>query len=149
MRRSLAHDRPVIDLSTDFGARAAHRLREEVVVWLTTVGPNGAPLPTPVWFLWDGEQSVRVQSLPTAKRVAHIEGDDRVSLNFDGNGQGGDIVVFSGRARIDLGATPAHELDGYVEKYGDRIAGLGLTPEQFAARYSTPIQIELTRLRGH
>jgi PPOX class probable F420-dependent enzyme len=139
----------VIDLSTDFGARAARRLREEVVVWLTTVGPNGAPLPTPVWFLWDGEQSVAVHSLPTARRVRDLADDDRVSLNFDGNGQGGDIVVFSGRARVDPDAPAAHEVDAYVEKYGDRIAGLGLTPEQFAARYSTPITIELTRLRGH
>jgi PPOX class probable F420-dependent enzyme len=90
-----------------------------------------------------------VHSLPTARRVRHVEGDDRVSLHFDGNGQGGDIVVFSGRARIDQGAAPAHEVDGYVEKYAERIAGLGLTPEQFAARYSTPIQIELTGLHGH
>src|SRR5689334_13508802 len=117
----LAHDRPVIDLSTEFGARAARRLREEVVVWLTTVGANGAPLPTPVWFLWDGERSVRVHSLPSARRLRHIEGDDRVALHFDGNGQGGDIVVFSGRARIDQGAAAAHEVDGYVEKYGERI----------------------------
>ena len=32
-----------IDESSDFGARAARRLREEIVIWLTTVSPAGAP----------------------------------------------------------------------------------------------------------
>jgi PPOX class probable F420-dependent enzyme len=149
MAARVAHDRRVIDLSSDFGAHAARRLREEVVVWLTTVGPGGAPLPTPVWFLWDGEQTIHVRSLPSARRVEHIEANEHVALHFDGNGEGGDIVVLSGRARIEEGAAPADRLDGYVEKYADRMAGIGLTPEQFAERYSAPIRIELTRLRGH
>ena len=48
------YDRPVIDEGTEFGARVARHLREDVVVWLTTVTPSGAPLPAPVWFIWDG-----------------------------------------------------------------------------------------------
>ena len=51
---ALRRDRRVIDESTEFGARVARRLREETVVWLTTVTPSGAPLPRPVGFLWDG-----------------------------------------------------------------------------------------------
>jgi hypothetical protein len=31
------------------------RLREEQVIWLTTVRADGMPLPTPVSFLWAGE----------------------------------------------------------------------------------------------
>ncbi len=31
------------------------RLREEVIVWLTTVRSDGQPQSVPVWFLWDGE----------------------------------------------------------------------------------------------
>jgi len=44
----------MIDESTEFGVRVAARLREETVVWLTTVTPSGAPLLRPVGFLWDG-----------------------------------------------------------------------------------------------
>jgi PPOX class probable F420-dependent enzyme len=138
--------RVIVDESTEFGARAAAHLREDVVVWLTTVSPGGAPLPTPVWFLWDGDARVRIQSLPTARRVAHVAEDPQVSLNFGGDHQGGDIVVFSGRASVGgAGPVPA----AYDDKYRARIEGLGLTTEQFAARYSEAIVVELTRVRGH
>ncbi len=37
----------MIEDSTEFGARVARHLREETVVWLTTVSPSGAPLARP------------------------------------------------------------------------------------------------------
>jgi hypothetical protein len=43
--------RDAIDEGTEFGARVARRLREEIVVWLTTVTPAGTPLPRPVGFV--------------------------------------------------------------------------------------------------
>jgi PPOX class probable F420-dependent enzyme len=138
----------MIDMSTEFGARAARRLREEIVVWLTTVTPQGAPVPNPVWFVWDGDRTVRLHSLP-GMRVRNIEADPRVSLNFDGNGEGGDIVVLSGRATVDPGAPPANEDAEYLGKYGELIPRLGLTPQGFAARYSTQLRIDLERVRGH
>jgi PPOX class probable F420-dependent enzyme len=139
----------VVDLSGDFGARAAAHLREDVVVWLTTVSPSGAPLPTPVWFWWDGDDTLRIQSLPTARRVEDVAANDRVSLNFAGDGQGGDIVVFSGRARMVDDAPPVEQVEGYVSKYRSRMERLGLTPAQFGARYSIALEVELRRLRGH
>ena len=36
----------------------------------------------------------------------------------------------------------------YLEKYRDQIARIGMTPETFAQRYSVPVRIRLTRLRG-
>jgi PPOX class probable F420-dependent enzyme len=139
----------VIDQSTDFGARVAAHLRDDLVVWLTSVSPSGAPLPTPVWFLWDGAQTVRMYSLPTAKRVEHIAANPHVSLNFPGDGQGGDIVVFSGRAQIAPDAPPADRFAPYVSKYAAAIERIGLTPEQFGERYSAAVRVELTRVRGH
>jgi PPOX class probable F420-dependent enzyme len=139
----------VIDQSTEFGARVAAHLREDMVVWLTSVAPAGAPLPTPVWFLWDGQQSLRVSSLPTAKRVEHIAANPHVSLNFPGDGQGGDIVVFSARATIDADAPPVDRMEPFVTKYATAMQRIGLTPEQFAERYSVALHVELRRLRGH
>lgn len=140
----------MIDQSTEFGARVAAHLRDDVVVWLTTVAPGGAPLPTCVWFLWDGADTVRVQSLPDARRVAHIAaGHDHVALNFPGNGQGGDIVVLSGRARIAEDLPPVDGVEAYVSKYRAHMERIGLTPEQFGARYATPLEITLGRVRGH
>ncbi len=63
----------MIDESSEFGARAARHLREETVAWLTTVTPSGAPLPSPVGFLWDGGDSVFVYSQPGA-RVRNLTG---------------------------------------------------------------------------
>ena len=48
----------MIDESSEFGARVARHLREELAVWLTTVTPSGAPLPRPVGFVWDGGEKV-------------------------------------------------------------------------------------------
>jgi PPOX class probable F420-dependent enzyme len=137
----------MIDESTEFGARVARHLNEDYVVWLTTVTPSGAPLPSPVWFWWDGEQTVRVFSLPDTGRVRAIRKNPKVSLNFPGNGQGGDIVVLSGEATVGEDSAATHP--EYADKYASGFARLGLTAEQFAARYSTPLVIRLTKLRGH
>lgn len=137
-----------IDESTEFGARAAEHLRADIVVWLTTVARKSGPLPMPVWFLWDGADTVLMFSQEGA-RVRNVEADPRVSLNFAGDGRGGDIVVLSGRASAERDAPAADRVEPYLEKYASHIERIGLTPELFGARYSVPIRIELTRLRGH
>jgi PPOX class probable F420-dependent enzyme len=138
----------VIDEGTEFGARVARHLREEIVVWMTTVTPAGAPLPMPVWFVWDGAESVLMYSQPTA-RIRNIEANPHVTLNFSGEGRGGDIVVLSGTAAASGGAPPAYEATDYLAKYDTHIARIGMTPRSFAERYSVPVTIRLTRLRGH
>jgi PPOX class probable F420-dependent enzyme len=138
----------IVDESTDFGARAAAHLRDDIVVWLTTISDKSGPLPMPVWFVWDGAETVRMFSQDGA-RVRNLAADPRVSLNFAGNGRGGDIVVLSGRATVEPDAPPADRVDAYVEKYSEHIARIGLTPEQFGVKYANPVRIELTRLRGH
>ena len=138
----------MIDQGTEFGARVAGHLREEIVVWLTTVTPAGSPLPSPVWFIWDGGESVVMYSMPGA-RVRNVEANPRVTLNFGGDGGGGDIVVLSGEAVIDTDAPPADQDGEYRAKYDEHIGRIGMTPETFAQRYSVPVRIQLTRLRGH
>ena len=137
----------MIDETTDFGALVARHLREDRVVWLTTITPSGKPLPAPVWFWWDGEETVRVFSLPDTGRVRNIENNPNVSLNFAGNGQGGDIVILSGE--VTIGDDRADQHDAYAEKYGWGFERIGLTPEQFADKYSTPLHIRITKVRGH
>jgi PPOX class probable F420-dependent enzyme len=138
----------LIDQSSDFGARVARHLRDEVVVWFTTVTPAGAPLPAPVWFVWDGAETVSMYSMDGA-RVRNLEGNSRVTLNFGGDGGGGDIVVLSGRAAIERDAPNAAESEAYVAKYADHITRIGMTPETFAQRYRVPVRVRITRVRGH
>jgi PPOX class probable F420-dependent enzyme len=138
-----------IDESTDFGARAVRHLRQDPVIWLTTVGPSGAPSPNPVWFLWDGAATVAMFSLPHAARLTHLAANHRVTLHFGGDGQGGDVVVFSGIAAVQPEAPGADAVPEYLTKYAQHLTRLGMTPQAFADRYSIPVIITLTRLRGH
>ena len=137
-----------VDTSSEFGQRAARRLADEKLAWLTTVSPAGTPQPVPVWFLWDGEDSFLVYSRPDTPKLRNIEQNRRVSLHLDGNGQGGDIVVVTGEASVSRDP-PANELPAYVEKYTWGFERNRWSPEQFAGMYSVPIRIHAGRLRGH
>lgn len=138
----------MLDEGTDFGARAARRLREERLAWLVTVSPRGTPQPVPVWFLWDGDRSILLYSRPGKPKLRNIAANPRVSVHLDGNGQGGDIVVCVGEARVS-DDSPADQVPEYVEKYSALIERNRWTPASFAADYSVPLRIAITRIRGH
>ncbi len=137
-----------IDTSTEFGARVAHHLRDDKVVWLTTVGDDGTPQPSPVWFLWDGD-SVLIQSQPSTPKVRNIEKRPRVSLHFNCTPSGGDVVILNGDASIETSAAAANANPAYVDKYRDGIQSIGMTPDAFARAYSVAMRVRPTSLRGH
>lgn len=122
------------------------RLREAVVIWLTTVRPDGQPQTSPVWFLWDGKRFL-IYSRPRSGKVPNIRGNPRVSINLDGDRDGGEIVTIEGTAQIDEQAPLADEVLDYVEKYREHIKRLGSEPAPFARAYSIPIRITPTRRR--
>lgn len=135
------------DPATPFGERVARRLREDVVIWLTTTGADGTPQPTPVWFLWEDETFL-IYSLANAKRVEHIERNPRVALHFNGDSTGGDIIVFTGEARWAPDTPPADQNPTYTAKYRELIAEEFQTPENFALRYPDALRITPTKVRG-
>jgi PPOX class probable F420-dependent enzyme len=138
----------VIDSGSEFGRRVERRLGGDLIAWLTTVDARGTPQPVPIWFLWDGETFL-VYSRPETAKLRNVERNPRVALNLDGDGRGGDIVVFSGEARIAPDEPPADRVPAYVEKYGAGFTRIGMTAAEFARTYSVPIRIRPTRLRGH
>ncbi len=133
--------------NTPFGERVARRLKEEPIIWMTTVGADGTPQPNPVWFLWDGE-SFLIYSLPDAARLPHIKRNPNVSLNLDGNGKGGDIIVIAGEARITTDDPSADMNPIYVEKYKDFIQRSFKTPENFASKYNVTLRVTPRKVRG-
>lgn len=137
-----------IDTSTDSGARAARRLENDQIVWLTTVGPDGTPQPSPVWFLWDGDTAL-IYSQPATPKLRNIERHPRVSLNFNCAPNGGDVVILTGDAWVDSGAAPDRLDSDYDEKYADGIRSIGMTPDAFVREYSVAIRIRPTSLRSH
>lgn len=136
----------LFDPATEFGARVAERLDREEIVWLTTIGPTGTPQPNPVWFRWDGE-SFLIFSQPDRPKLRNIARNPRVALHFNSTASGGDIIVFGGTARLELGPDP-DEIAAYLGKYRDGLAGLSMTADQFRADYSVPIRVVPDRLRG-
>jgi PPOX class probable F420-dependent enzyme len=80
--------------------------------------------------------------------VRNIAANPRVTLNLDGDGRGGDVVVLSGIARVDPDAPAADAFPAWLEKYADQIEEFGMTPASYAARFSVPVRIRLTRLDG-
>jgi PPOX class probable F420-dependent enzyme len=137
-----------IDTSSEFGARVARRLADDTIGWLTTTSQDGTPQPSPIWFLWDGETAL-IYSQPNTPKLRHIAANPNVSLNLDGDGRGGDIVILTGVARVDEATPPANQLPAYVEKYANGIKQIGMTPESFSQAYSVPVRFTPRKLRGH
>lgn len=132
---------------TEYGARVAKRLSEEITVWLTTVDANGVPQPNPVWFLWDGETAL-IYSLNTAARLKHIAHNPHVSLNFNTDDEGDDLVILTGHIRVALDTPPVDQHAAYLAKYGARIKDLFSDPADMAKKYSVALIFEPEKVRG-
>ncbi len=137
----------MIDFSTEFGRRVARKLKSELVIWLTTVGPGNTPQPRPVWFWWDGS-SILVYSKPRSHKLAHIRRYANVSLHFNTDAEANEVAVLLGQASVSRTAPPADGHKAYLRKYQKGIKNLGMTPKEFGEGYSVPILIALARLRG-
>lgn len=137
------------DATTPFGESVARHLRDDIVIWLTTVGADGTPQPNPVWFVWDGA-TILIYSHKRAKRNDHIRARPHVALNFDSDREGDGAVIITGTAMFDESAPPAHEMPAYVAKYAQRAADLypDQPPESFSRDYSIAIRITPQRVRG-
>lgn len=137
----------MVDFSSNFGQHVAERLSEEKIIWLTTVDGKDYPQTRPVWFLWQGK-TILIFSRPEGFKVKHVENNPKVSLNLDGDGQGGDIVVLLGKAEISKESIPEYQFERYFEKYEQGMKRLGLTPEEFSKLYSVALVVTITALRG-
>jgi len=138
---------PLPDPSTPFGERVARRLRDEHVIWLTAVDATGTPQPNPVWFYWDGE-ALLVYNRPDAKRLRHIARNPKVSLHFNSDAGGDDIVIFTGEARVSPDAPAPSALAAYREKYLAEIPAIGYTWESLQAEFSVALRVTIGRVRG-
>ena len=131
------------DPSTPFGDRVRRRLRDDLLVWLTTVDDDGTPQPNPVWFLWEGATCL-VYNTAGARRLRHIRSRPAVSLHFDHGGR--DTVVIAGRATIPPDQPPADRVPAFLARY-QHLMTMGI--EQWARHFAVPLRIELVRTRGH
>ena len=138
----------MIDLATEFGARADRRLREDEIGWFVTVRADGTPIPVPVWFTWDGS-TILLYSQPRTGKVRNIAANPRVSFHLDTDAHGNDMVVVTGEACVDADTPAATFAPAYLAKYRTRLdEAFGGRDEELAADYSTPIRIVPDRISG-
>lgn len=138
--------RGMIDTANDLAAARLDRfLSEEPVVWLSTVRPDGTPHLVPTWFAWDGE-TITIMSKPGAQKVRNLRANASAMLAVGDAEDDFDVGLVEADAVLDDAATGL--CDAFLAKYADRIAGLGLTPEQFAATYSQTIRLTPTKALG-
>lgn len=130
----------------DIPPEAQRRIAEDHVAWLTTVTDSGAPAPNPVWFAADGDDLV-VFSEPAARKVHNIEQRPAVTLHFNSDSEGGDVVIVSGTASVTYDRSPSG-LRPYLDKYETSITEmLGTTVDHIDETYNTEIRIRPARIR--
>jgi PPOX class probable F420-dependent enzyme len=135
---------PTTDLAT---ARLIRFLEREPVIWLSTVGQDGAPHLVPTWFVWDGER-ITIVSKPGARKARDIAAEPRVMLAMGDADDDFDVGLLEARGAIDPSATPQALPAGFVAKYGERISALGMTQAQFARTYALVIRLTPVKALG-
>ena len=138
----------MFDIPAKLRATVKRRLKEEYVIWLTTVGSDLTPQPRPVWFIWDND-SFLIYSQAKAFKVRHVEQHPAVALHFNADDQAEqDVVIFIGEAHIDHHAPQPDQSAAYMKKYASGIKDLGSTAEGFSGEYSVAIRIKPLALRA-
>ena len=96
-------------------SKAKRLIKQEYVIWFTTVDSTGTPQPRPVWFVWD-KDAFLIFSQPGAHKAAHIRRNPYVSLHFNTDKTGDqDVVVYVGTATLIENAKPAHKVPTYFK----------------------------------
>lgn len=133
----------MLDLTSARREQLIKRLQQELIIWIATVTPRGAPVSNPVWFHWDGEDIV-IYSQPGSHRVRNLQSNPRVSLNLQGvDALGNNVAIIQGEARLKPGnqtIPPA-----YLDKYRKFLQTMN--EAQMIAEYSVEIRVKPLRVR--
>jgi PPOX class probable F420-dependent enzyme len=136
----------MFDLTTRFGRHVNRRLRQDKIIWLTTIDSHDTPQPRPVWFHWNGK-TILIFSEKDKAKLRHIARNPRVALNFNTDDDG-DVTVIVGNAKI-LGDSPAsNRIKTYLRKYSKGIKSLDMTAAEFRGAYTVPILVTPDSMRG-
>jgi PPOX class probable F420-dependent enzyme len=133
-----------IDTTDPKYARIDKRLRTELMLWLSTVRPDGKAHLVPVWFLWDGETFL-IFSKPDQK-VRNLQQNTSVMVGLDDTHGGEDPIMLTGVAELLSPGEVTPALPAYAEKYSARFAKYNWTGESMGKVYSQAIRITPSKL---
>lgn len=119
-------------------------LRDELVVWLSTVRPDGGPHLVPIWFSWDGHE-ILIASKPSAQKIRNLCANPNVMLALGEAENDFDVGLLEGRAELLDEPAAAALPSSHLVKYRRQMAEIGLSAAEFLATYSQVIRITPTR----
>ncbi len=119
------------------------RLNHDRYAWLTTLAPDGIPVPMLVWFRFDGSR-VTVYSQPRSVRVTHVFEHPQVSLHLESDGFGGELVAIGGTASVTAEGVDPRNDKQFWAKYHAEAEALGMG--EAIGTFSTRISIQPTLL---
>jgi PPOX class probable F420-dependent enzyme len=134
----------MLDLTKERDAHIDKRLRAELMMWLSTVRPDGRPHLVPVWFLWDGE-TILIFSQPNQQKLRNLQHNPNVVVALDTAGQGDDALIIEGKAELLNDPGVSTVLPAYAEKYKERLELYGWSGESMAQDYSQAIRVTPTK----
>lgn len=129
----------MLDLSNAKDRHVDERLRSDLMIWISTVKPDGGAHLVPVWFLWDGEH-VYIFSKPDQK-IRNLQQNKSVMLGLDDTKGGNDPIMITGTAELLPHGEVTPAMPAYEEKYAERFAQYHWTGELMGKEYSEPIRI--------
>src|SRR5579859_1891637 len=124
----------MLDLTQKQDAHINQRLREDIIIWLSSVRPDGRPHMVAVWFLWDGKD-ILIFSKPNNQKIRNLRQKSHVTLALDNTNKGADVILLDGEAELVDDPDVNTTLPAYVAKYQTHIARIGYTPETMAQSY--------------
>jgi PPOX class probable F420-dependent enzyme len=134
----------MLDLTRKKDAHIDQRLREDIIIWLNSVRPDGRPHSVAVWFLWTGKDML-IFSKPEQQKIRNLRHNPRITLALDNTNLGADVITLDGTAELIDDPAITTNMPAYVEKYRARMAHIGLDGPAMAALYSQAIRITPTR----
>jgi PPOX class probable F420-dependent enzyme len=123
-------------------------LREDPVVWLSSVQPNGRPHVVPLWFVWQEDRIVAF-SKPRASKIRNLRGQPRAMLAIGSLGPEMDVELIEAVAELPSSSASEVMPQGFGAKYRELLRRAGLTAQRFAEVYSQPIILRPTRFLGY
>lgn len=130
------------------GRTADAALRQDPVVWLSSVQRDGRPHVVPVWFHWDGDR-ILAFSKPNARKVNNLRDQPNVMLAVGMPGPEFEVELIEATAELPEQDASTVMPEKFGAKYGELLRRAGLTAQRFAEVYSQPIVLRPTRFLGY
>jgi PPOX class probable F420-dependent enzyme len=137
----------MINFKSRLDRHVNRRLRQDKIVWLTTVDASDRRQPRPVWFFWDG-RAILIFSEENKAKLRHITRNPKVALSFNTDEDGGNVAVLTADAKILNKPPPPNRARAYLRKYRRGIETLSMTVAEFTDAYKVPILVTPRSMRG-